>query len=204
MKHLRIAVLCCMILSIGGVNAQDAQAVKKGDLLITGFSSYPNWGKFLMETALSFENNNNYDIKGLPPSGVKLEYMLSNEMSFTLDGIFNSWNANWTDMNGYENNVKLNRTRFQIGFNYHIPDLKSEQLDLYGGLAIGSNNRKINYSSDNENFNIDQYVSNPFVDFPLSSRIRFGGTYFIKEFLGINFEIATGGPIIGAGIVVKV
>lgn len=202
MKSLTITILTCLMFTFGTSNV-NAQAVRKGDLMITGFSSYPNWGKFLMETALSLDNVNNYSVTGIPPSGLKFEYMLSNEMSFTLDGIYNSWKANWTGNNGYNNEVKLNRTRIQIGFNYHIPDLDSEDLDLYGGMAIGTNSRNVSFKSDNEFFNIDQYVTNPFVSFPISSRLRFGGTYYLKESIGINFEVATGGPVIGLGVVVK-
>jgi hypothetical protein len=202
MKSLTITMLTCLTFSFGALNV-NAQAVRKGDLMITGFSSYPNWGKFLMETALSLDNVDNYSVNGIPPSGLKLEFMLSNEMSFTLDGIYNNWKANWTSNNGYNNEVKLSRTRIQIGFNYHIPDLDSEDLDLYGGMAIGTNSRNVSFQSDNEFFDIDQFVTNPFVSFPLSSRLRFGGTYYLQESIGINFEIGTGGPVVGLGIVVK-
>lgn len=203
MKYLKILLLSCTILALTGFSAR-SQALQKGDFLITGFSSYPNWGKFLVETTLEADGINQYDVNGIPPSGIKLEFMLSNEMSFTLDGIFNTWNASWIDNNDYENNVKLNRTRFQIGFNYHIPDMDSDDLDLYGGMAIGSNSRNISVTSDNPGFDVDSFVDNPFVAFPLSFRVRFGGTYYIKQNFGINFEVATGGPIVGAGLVFKI
>lgn len=203
MRSLKVLLLSCVILGSTSFNTQ-AQAVQKGDFLITGFSSYPNWGKFLMESAIESQGISQYNVTGIPPSGLKLEFMLSNEMSFTLDGIFNTWNASWIDAKDYENDVKLSRARVQIGLNYHIPDLESDELDLYGGLGIGTNNRNLSISSEDPDFNEDVFISNPFVAFPLSFRMRFGGTYYIKENFGINFELATGGPIVGAGLVFKV
>jgi len=195
-------VLALFAFSFASLNVQ-SQVMKKGDLVLAGFSSYPNWGKFLIESTLEFDGISSYNVSGVPPSGLKLEFMLSDEIGFTLDGIYNSWDASWTGFSDYEYNIGLNRTRVQIGFNYHIPDIDSEELDLYGGFAIGTNTRNLSASSDDPSFDADLFIDNPFVGFPLSSRFRIGATYYITEVIGINAELATGGPVIALGVALK-
>jgi hypothetical protein len=202
MNRVISSSLFTFLFFLGSFQVQ-SQALKKGDLVIAGFSSYPNWGKFLIESSLASSGISSYNVKGIPPSGLRFEFMLSNEIGFTLDGIYNSWDATWSNNSGFENNINLNRTRVQIGFNYHVPDIDSEELDLYGGFALGTNTRNISFSSDDPTFDAAFFIDNPFVDFPLSSRFRLGASYYVSSNVGINFELATGGPVIALGVLVK-
>lgn len=199
-KIVLISIVTFFLFS--GRNYSTAQAMQKGDLVVTGFSSYPNWGKFGMETVLQAFNINDYVVNGFPPSGVKLEFMLSDEIGFTLDGIFNSWNAKWKN-NGFNYEASIFRTRIQIGMNYHIPDLDSDNLDLYGGFGIGSNSNLKRFESNDEFADEEKYFNNSFLSFPLSARVRAGVTYYVSQMIGINAELALGGPVIGLGVVVK-
>lgn len=201
MKKTLLLSLIGFILFTGS-NYSNAQALKKGDLLITGFTSYPNWGKFLLETALGSSGVSSYNVKGFPPSGAKAEFMLSDEIGFTLDGIFNGWNAKWK-ANGYNYEAGVFRTRIQIGLNYHIPDLDSDNLDLYGGFGIGSNTNSKKFITDDEYVNEEQYIGNSFLSFPISARVRVGGTYYVSQVIGINAELALGGPVIGIGVIAR-
>ncbi|MGM0479520.1 MAG: hypothetical protein ACQERC_09870 [Bacteroidota bacterium] len=183
-------------------NGQTTTTLNEEDFLITGFSSYPNWGKFFIEQYLVGTSASDISLGGLPPSGLKLEYMLSNQFGFTLDGIYNSWNASW-EQNTYQYDLKLSRLRFQIGFNYHVPDHGADNLDLYGGFALGSNSTTRSFDTDAPNSMVETFIQNPFLNFPISSRFRIGATYFLKRNFGLNIELATGGPMIGLGAVIR-
>ncbi len=202
MKHL-FTLLITVLFFLSPVHESKAQTtLNEEDFLITGFSSYPNWGKFFIEQYLEGTNASEISLGGLPPSGLKLEYMLSNQFGFTLDGIYNSWNASWIQ-NTYNYDLNVTRLRIQLGFNYHIPDHGAENLDLYGGFALGSNSSTRSFDTDAPNSMVENFINNPFVNIPISSRFRIGATYFLKQNFGLNVELATGGPMIGMGVVIR-
>lgn len=175
-------------------------AVREGDLLLTGFLSYPNWSKFNADLVLGNAPVEEYDLGGVAPLGVKIEYMLSNQFGFTVDGIYNSWSASWiSNPNDAPKSLAVQRYRVQIGLNYHMDDLGSINLDIYAGFGIGSNHRDIKVS-DNNMPELLSLLNNPISNFPISSRFRVGGRYFLSENIAINFELASGGPVLSGGL----
>lgn len=180
-------------------------AVNEGDLMITGFLSFPNWGRYTAELVLSSSQNiTNYSMGGFAPLGLQLEYMLANNFGFTFEGIFNKWEANWETDNFGEptnNTVSVNRMRFLVGLNYHLDDLKNEKLNLYGGFGVGSNDRRISVNID-ESYTGEEFWGT-FVDFPLATRARMGMRFFLSETIGLNLELGVGGPILRGGVTFK-
>lgn len=183
-------------------------AVNKGDLMVTGFMSYPNWGRYFANLEINSGNYQNGSTGGFAPLGGQLEYMLSDNFGFSLDAIFNQWSASWNssgfDNNGdpivYDNEVKVSRTRLLLGLNYHLDDLKNDQLNLYGGFAVGFNSRRVNVQVDDAG--IGSFWEGQFA-FPLAVRARLGMRYFVTETVGLNFELGAGGPILRFGLTFK-
>lgn len=176
-------------------------AVKKGDVLLTGFLSYPNWPKFIASSVLESADLESSEVKGIAPLGLKFEYMLSNEFGFTLDGIYNSWSGEWVpNSDSSPKSIGFQRYRVQIGINYHMSDLESTDLDLYGGFGIGTNRRDIDRSDFIEFSQLLNLIDNPIVNVPISFRFRLGARYFLFENVAVNFELATGGPFLSGGL----
>lgn len=176
-------------------------AVKKGDVLLTGFLSYPNWPKFIAGFVLESADLESSEVKGIAPLGLKFEYMLSNQFGFTIDGIYNSWSAKWVSNSDIPpKSVAIQRYRIQIGVNYHMDDLGSTDLDLYGGFGIGSNSRSVDRPDFIEFSEILSLINNPLLRVPISFRLRLGGRYFLTENVAINFELGSGGPFLSGGL----
>lgn len=191
-----------------GMDQDIPLAVNKGDVMITGFVSYPNWGRYLANVAISGSDVKNPSTGGFAPLGAQVEFMLSDIFGFTIDGIFNQWQANW-DTDGFNNNndpivynnsVTVNRTRILVGLNYHLDDIKNEQLNLYGGFALGFNNRRINVNVEDVSYSSFWGST---IDLPLAARARVGMRYFLTEAVGLNLELGVGGPILRAGLTFK-
>lgn len=212
-----------LILSINSYG----QALEKGDFVISPFAGYPNWGKFFAERTmnddfLGFNEYENNSTSGVAPIGLNLEFMLSDEFSFTLGATYNSWSAEWdqsveeyvVDSTGngsyvysnYSFKYGMQRFRVQVGINYHYSDIENEDLDVYGGFAIGTNNKKFT-----EFRNDGGKVSDPFYAFsqnailtlPVSARLRVGGRYKFTDNFLLNMELGLGGPLIMLGVSLK-
>jgi hypothetical protein len=207
-------VLCLWIIQNNGVFSQSSTfdgeeilppQMNGGDLLIGGFASYPNWELFILNLVNEYDSNPNYtDVKlgGLAPVGIKLEYLFTPMIGMTLEGMYNFWNVDF-NTNEFENSFGVQRTRIQIGFNYHVTDINVEKLDVYGGLAIGTNSRLLKSESTDPNFSISGYYPGWNRSFPISFRFRGGLSYFFTEKVALNMEVGVGGPIISAGIIYR-
>jgi hypothetical protein len=184
-------------------------AVNEGDLMITGFVSFPNWGRYSAELVLSSSSASNYSSGGYAPLGLQFEYMLANNFGFTFDGIFNKWEAKWEsdgfDNQGnaqtFENTVSVNRMRFLVGLNYHLDDLKNERLNLYGGFGVGFNDRRLRVNVDENSWGNEFW--GPAIDIPLAVRARMGMRFFVSEAIGLNLELGAGGPVLRFGLTFK-
>jgi hypothetical protein len=191
-----------------GMDDNIGLAVNKGDVLISGFLSYPNWGRYLANVQVNSSSFENGRTGGFAPLGGQIEFMLSDIFGFSFDAIFNQWSASWTssgfnnagDVVQYENKVSVTRTRLLIGLNYHLDDLKNDQLNLYGGFAVGFNDRRLNVNLEDQN--TSEFWDGPLA-FPLAARARIGMRYFVSDAIGLNLELGAGGPILRGGLTFK-
>lgn len=206
MNKFLILLIFFTALGFTNINSQDyldepQVAVRKGDVLLTGFASYPNWPRYAADVVLGNSNVEEYEVGGIAPLGLKFEYMLSNQFGFTIDGIYNSWSAKWVSNSDIPpKSVAIQRYRIQIGVNYHMDDLGSTDLDLYGGFGIGSNSRSVDRPDFIEFSEILSLINNPLLRVPISFRLRLGGRYFLTENVAINFELGSGGPFLSGGL----
>ncbi len=173
--------------------------MQANDLMLTAFVSYPNWEAYLLDLIFDSFASVDADLantNGVAPIGIRIENNFTPTLSITLDAFFNSVKSRFEE-NGFPTLVSSARTRILVGFNYHIPDINVEKLDLYGGLALGASTRSINAESDNPNFNQNDYLLN---SSPISGRFRVGGRYFFNENFGVNVELGIGGPLMSFGL----
>lgn len=206
--------------------AEIVPPVKNQDLVLDLYVGYPNWGNYNFETYITeISTSRPSTVQGIVPIGLKGEFMLSDEISFTMDGSYSEWGGEWDYeqntvdgnndpvINTYENSFKATRFMFQIGANYHLPDLGRDDLDMYMGFAIGTNNIETSGEVEQPGFDARSqmyFLSNGFfatsatlAQTPISARLRLGGRYFFNENIGLNVEVGTGVRTILFGLAYK-
>lgn len=189
--------------------------LKKDDFLVDAYVGYPNWGVFNLTNYVSdLASSELKSTGGVVPVGLKAEFFLSDEISFTLDASYIQWSAEWKynsvlyDTLGepaneeLDNSYEASRFAFQVGVNYHIPDIDSENLDVYMGFAVGSNNINDSQAMEQPDFNAREqnyFLTSGFIlnssvlaQTPLSVRLRVGGRYFLTNNVALNVEAGTG------------
>lgn len=176
------------------------RSVHEGEFMVTLFGSYPNFGRYLAQISLMNNDINDYSTGGVAPIGFQLEYMLSNNIAFTMDGIYNSWNASWRHTfmgNTYANSVSQNRYRLLFGLNWHFDELDNDRVNFYAGGAVGMNRSGLSVD-------VDDYWGSTFWTFylesPLAFRARAGLRFFIKPNWAANIELGAGGPLLRFGV----
>lgn len=211
-------LLLVISLLMTGINVK-GQALKKGDIVIDAYAGYPNWGQFFTESHI--KNNDVFEGQtkgGIVPLGLKSLFMIDDIFSFTLDINYTSWGGDWASKDSFQvynendgsyQNIMANydfsvqRLRFQVGINYHMDDMEIEELDLYGGLAIGTNTIFVQEETNDPYFDFrtqSYFLDDPLLLTPISVRARIGARYFIRDNFALNLELGLGGPTIAAGL----
>ena len=210
----KIIIMFSMLLATTFVSSQ---ALREGNFVIDPYYGFPNFGKSAMKSLE--EPGAQSSVGGLGPWGLRMEYMLGDQFGLTLDGIHNSTNITSvyqpdfiTDENGnsvpnnqgveYEDRASMNRIRVQVGLNYHF-GFSNRMLDGYVGFAAGTNARYWSISTTNPDSGFEDEAESGAL-FPVSMRLRLGGRYYFTDNLGLNFELGLGGPVISAGLSIKI
>lgn len=151
--------------------------------------------------------------KGLAPSGVRYTYMLTENLSFGVDLIYNSSNVTRVKYDTLYDGVSgqwlytdttfqdiSKRLRLHVRMNFHIQTGRPE-ADSYFGIGIGSNNRWMNrYKNE---ILVDQPKDFDTTLLPFSMRICYGYRYFFGYNWGISGEVGLGGPLLSLGLAYK-
>jgi hypothetical protein len=189
-----------------------SQSLFVGNHVIEPYIGFPNVTKYVPMLALSQEPENITSYVGLPPSGLRYSYMLTDDISFGVDVIFDRskkdfvstdtvfQNGGW-EYNSYSGERIQTRLRLQGRLNFHLP-ITQPNADSYIGLGFGTNNRWI---KDYKNGVLDRELkgSNAAL-IPFSMRVCYGYRYYFNYNLGIVGEIGIGGPLLSFGLSYKI
>jgi hypothetical protein len=188
-----------------------SQSLFVGNHIIEPYIGFPNVTKYVPMLALSQEPENITNYVGLPPSGLRYSYMLTDDISFGVDVIFDRsikdfvstdtvyQNGGWEYLS-YEGQRTQTRLRLQARLNFHIP-ISQPNADSYIGLGFGTNNRWI---KDYKNGVLDRELKgSDAILIPFSMRVCFGYRYYFNYNLGIVGEIGVGGPLVSFGLSYK-
>lgn len=200
-------------------NESIKKSVNKDDLIIDAYIGYPNWGSYSTEVNYLLENATELETGGFTGAGLGMSIFLSNQISFTFEGYYNTWNGSYRQLGqGFDENFNpitvnhnyefdIQRFRFLLGLNYHFDQLNVEKLDLYMGFAIGTNKIWDNKESTDSNYNLRDFGyyldEDILLDTPISARLRLGGRYFLSNNVALKFEAGLGGATMSAGLSVK-
>lgn len=209
MKKVHYMLSFLLFLSL---NAVAQNAVSKGKFIIEPYYGAPNFGKSL---AKKVQNNNDNlvlgSVKGIGPAGVRFEYLLADKVGLGLDVIYNSFgfkSFRYDSLNNdgslykvYTGDANMSRIRVQLRFNYHFA--QTEKVDAYVGVGAGSNTRTWKLNVNDTDFNQDVFTGAGTL-LPVSLRVATGIRYYFIPNLGLNAEIGIGGPLISAGVSIKI
>ncbi|MEK9620034.1 MAG: outer membrane beta-barrel protein [Flavobacteriales bacterium] len=181
---------------------KDLHCVKKGNIIIS-----PWYGLGTINLFPESDSLENFKSLYLRPMGFSAEYMVTDDVGVGIDFIYNRQGYSATDPNNidgsgnlvtYNYNLKTERTRIHIRFNYHFT--KDENFDGYLGIGAGTNSRKNSYTSNDPYFT-DEYDDTELL--PFSVRVCLGGRYFFSENYGLVGEIGLGGALLRGGLSIK-
>ena len=188
-----------------------SQSLFVGNHIIEPYIGFPNVTKYVPMLALSQEPDSVTSYVGLPPSGFRYSYMLTDDISFGVDVIFDRskkefvstdtvfQNGGWEYLS-YEGQRTQTRLRLQARMNFHIP-ISQPNADSYFGLAFGTNNR---WLKDYKNGVLERELKgSEAILIPFSMRVCFGYRYYFNYNLGIVGEIGVGGPLLSFGLSYK-
>jgi hypothetical protein len=201
------SILFIAILSLFSLRVQ-AQSLFRGNVLLTTYLGYPNLLRMGLEINEGIPSGTNVNYNGLAPSGLRLMYMVGDDVSIGMDFIYTQASATYTKVdtsffnnqwNYVSNDYFITKKRFRPQFrvNLHLGAL-DPNLDQYIGLAVGGNMRWRNVYIN------DSLVSSApnALDFviPVSFRICYGFQYFVNYNLALTGELGLGGPILQGGL----
>lgn len=188
-----------------------SQSLFVGNHIIEPYIGFPNATKYVPMLALSQEPDSITSYVGLPPSGFRYSYMLTDDISFGVDVIFDRsrkdfvstdtvfQNGGWQYLS-YQGQRTQTRLRLQARLNFHIP-ISQPNADSYIGLGFGTNNRWI---KDFKNGVFDRELKgSDAILIPFSMRVCYGYRYYFNYNLGIVGEIGIGGPLVSFGLSLK-
>lgn len=215
MKRVITLVAAVVAIVTGGISF--SQANSTGNVIIDPYYGFPNFGASF---AKNFETSSttNLQVKGLGPLGLRAEYMVADKIGVGFDVIYNSYDLTYSDTRVdsvydgstdtwsstttvTDNEYKMQRLRIQARFNYHF-EVSNPDLDAYFGVGAGSNNRYRKAYENGKEVEDDTDLGN-FTFLPVSFRLCTGLRYYFSENIGMNAEIGLGGPLISAGLSIR-
>lgn len=205
MKKYFIA-LCFIFIALLNSNAAKAQVsqdfannncIKTGTVLIDAFYGWPYFNGTLLQSAISNGGgNNNYKVTNKNHLGGKVEYMLSENIGLGGEFTFADASINYQNSsNGRFEKAGIKKIRILGRFNYHFAT--TPNLDPYFTTGIGFKKTTV-YDTGN-----NQYDPTIFKILPISFKLAVGLRYFFNDTFGITTEIGLGGPLLSAGLSVK-
>lgn len=184
--------------------AGQAQGLFRGNFLVNAYTGYPNFLRLNLNLSESIPENADARYTGIAPSGLRMMYMVSDDVSIGFDFIYgmSSVRYNKTDTlfyNGqwnFETNsffVKKQRFRPQFRVDMHLGS-QDPNLDQYIGLAVGGNMRTREVYKNE--ILVDSSPNDLDIVIPVSFRACYGFRYFVDYNLSIGGEVGLGGPLL--------
>ena len=200
-------ILSITFLSLFSFGVQ-AQALFRGNFTATAYLGFPNIMRTGIEIYEEIPSGLNVDYSGIAPSGLRLMYMIGDDVSIGLDLIYTQASASYTKLdssfynsqwNYISNSYLISKQRFrpQFRFDLHLGS-QNTNFDQYIGMAIGGNLRWRQFYINDELINTQPNVFD--IVIPVSLRICYGFQYLINYNLALSSEIGLGGPILQAGL----
>jgi outer membrane protein W len=204
MKKYFLALFIILIVSLTKKTAKaqvsqdfaNNNCIKTGTILIDAFYGWPYFNGTLLQSSINNGvGNNTYRVTNKNHLGGKVEYMLSENIGLGGEFTFADASINYQNSsNGRFEKAGIKKIRLLGRLNYHFAT--THNLDPYFTAGLGF--KKTTYydsgsSQYDQTFNI----------LPISFKLAVGLRFFFNDTFGITTEIGLGGPLLSAGLSVK-
>ena len=210
----RISTLAGSVMSLMLIFNAAGQANSKWNLVNDPYYGFPNYTSLfpglkssMLGAVKDDDNISNIESRGSGPTGLRTEFFLNNWFGVGVDAIYSGSSVTYDRLdsvvdgisytNSYER--KMSRVRIQARFNFHFP-VKNKRLDMYGGIGIGSNAKYRKLFVNGVETEDRTGFWDGFPTMPISMRTCWGFRYYFSKFVGMNFEVGIGGPLISTGV----
>lgn len=169
----------------------DLNCIKQENFIVEAFYGWPYFNGVLLGSL-----GTTYKIKNSNHLGGKVEYLLTENTGIGAEVTYA--NASMNYQSGMNNNwyaVGISKLRILGKFNYHFGTTR--MVDPYMSVGMGYK-RTTYYDTGNSSSNISYNL------FPVSFKLALGTRIFFNDSFGFNAEISLGGPLISAGLSVKI
>ncbi len=214
--HFRFPFASCVCVALStllfvAITPQvQAQATRKGQIMVEPYYGFPNlWTGLLKVAAVAYSDVNEDDIEasGLGPMGIRAQYMVTDQLSVGLDFFYASsrlkYLDNTTDGLGnpvtYSYEINMPRPRFLIRGEYHIP--ASDAIDPYAAGGLGVDATSLTFKTNDPFFIEDEFKVRG--SLPVSYRLAFGSRFYLARNVGLGIELGLGGPLLTGGLALK-
>jgi hypothetical protein len=217
----KILFIAAAFISLNGTaqskkSSAEGSAVKKGNVIIDGYYSFPNLYKGFYKIVFNNANQNgdlgtNVSVTGIGPFGGNAQYLIEDKIGLLLDVNYMDFGVRWEDNISGTNNgknyfydMKINLIRAMVGGEYHFGS--NEKLDAFAGAKIGVTIGGAKFKSDDPAFQISNYAFGSYKrGVGVASRLYAGIRYFPIKPLGLFVEGGfMGGGIVRGGISIKI
>lgn len=208
-KITQIITAALTVLLLSSTAIAQSQPIR-GNFIINPYYGGPNFGKsFLQSTTVNGQPIDNGDTKvsGVGPLGIRLGYMVTDNLSLGIDAIYNDFNlsTNYTEVDDnnvsqtYRIDVSSQRIRVHARMNYNF-NVSSSAFNPYIGFGIGTNTRIMTVTDTGNGYEEDSESGSLI---PFSARVALGANYFLTDNIAINLEAGLGGPLVSGGVSFK-
>lgn len=199
-KQLLYTLFLALVLNHTKITAQDRTdfandiCVKKDNFILDGFYGWPYFNGAILKSLGS--SNGITNVKNINHIGGKIEYIINDNLGVGGEFTYADAGVNYISAsNGLWQKAGVSKIRILGRLNYHFSTTKN--FDPY--FAFGAGYKKTTFydtgrSGYNENFNI----------LPISIKIGIGMRAYFNDTFGFMGEIGIGGPLISAGLCVKI
>ncbi|MEX0968057.1 MAG: outer membrane beta-barrel protein [Bacteroidia bacterium] len=202
MKKTRLLIMALLaVMTFPGKG--NAQALEEGNIAVDVYYGFPNLFKSVVETTYANSGSEeNVEIGGIGPMGMRGEYMVSDDVGIGLEVNYTNTVVSYEESSinsfgefeTYTYEVSVPRLRIMPRFSIHFGN--SDNFDFYGAVAAGYNSTKFKFKTNDPNEEFDEEVKSPL---PVAFRIAIGGRYYFADLVGINMEIGLGGGALVCG-----
>lgn len=207
----KIKILVVALTAMAATNGASAQVFEEGNIGIDLYYGFPNLYTAVFKSAYANSGTEeNVEINGLGPVGLRGEYMLSDKVGLGLDIGFNNTNITFEEtydeidgngnlvQNTYEYKYSTQKIGAMVTFNYHFVD--NDNFDVYAVAGMGYGNRSFKFESTDPDYTEEEINSL----IPVASKIGLGMRYFFTDNIGLNLAIGLGqGGVANAGLSFK-
>jgi outer membrane protein W len=167
-------------------------AIKKDNFIIDASYGWPYFNALIINSTSSTQKMRNTN-----HIGARAEYMISDNLGVGFEFTYANASVRYKDaLTGIYYERGFTKIRALPRINYHFG--ASKNFDPYIGGGIGYK-YSVFYDQGGSINSSDEIL----LQFPVSVRLALGGRLYFDDVFGLNAEIGLGGPLVSAGLTIK-